>query len=108
SDSELPRNIYDDEFDEDSTSLPPARPASEATPISYMIAKGKLSFGFGRVLEEINGVNKKGYEEILKIDKGLREVYESIPEHLKLRPMSEQTLAPISLIMARFSLATIY
>ncbi|KAK5467939.1 hypothetical protein LTS15_000912 [Exophiala xenobiotica] len=108
SDSELPRNIYDDEFDEDSTSLPPARPASEATPISYMIAKGRLSLGFGRVLEEINGVNRKGYDEVLKIDRGLRDIYESIPEHLKLRPMAEQTLAPISLIMARFGLATVY
>lgn len=108
SDTELPRNIYDDEFDEDSTSLPPARPSSEATPISYMIAKGRLSFGFGRVLEEINGVNKKGYDEVLKIDKGLRDIYDSIPDHLKLRPMAEQTLAPISLIMARFSLATVY
>ena len=108
SDTELPRNIYDDEFDEESTSLPPARPASEATPISYMIAKGRLSFGFGRVLEEINGVQRKGYDEVLKIDRGLRDIYESIPDHLKLRPMSEQTLAPISLIMARFSLATVY
>ncbi|KAL2444480.1 Zn(2)-C6 fungal-type transcription factor mpsB [Exophiala dermatitidis] len=108
SDTDLPRNIYDDEFDEDSASLPPSRPASEPTPISYMIAKGRLSFGFGRVLEEVNGVNHKGYDEILKIDQGLREVYESIPEHLKLRPMAEQTLAPISLIMARFSLATVY
>ena len=108
SDTELPRNIYDDEFDEESTALPAPRPASEATPISYMIAKGRLSFGFGRVLEEINGVHRNGYDEILKIDRGLRDIYESIPDHLKLRPMTEQTLAPISLIMARFSLATIY
>ncbi|ETI25721.1 hypothetical protein G647_02495 [Cladophialophora carrionii CBS 160.54] len=108
SDTELPRNIYDDEFDEDSTSLPAPRPSSEATPISYMIAKGRLAFGFGRVLEEINGVQRKGYDEIQKIDRGLRDIYESIPDHLKLRPMAEQTLAPISLIMARFSLATVY
>jgi hypothetical protein len=108
SDTELPRNIYDDEFDEDSTTLPAPRPSSEATPISYMIAKGRLSFGFGRVLEEINGVQRKGYDEILKIDRGLRDIYESIPDHLKLKPMAEQTLAPISLIMARFSLATVY
>ncbi|EXJ57241.1 hypothetical protein A1O7_07588 [Cladophialophora yegresii CBS 114405] len=108
SDTELPRNIYDDEFGEDSTSLPAPRPSSEATPISYMIAKGRLAFGFGRVLEEINGVQRKGYDEIQKIDRGLRDIYESIPDHLKLRPMAEQTLAPISLIMARFSLATVY
>jgi Fungal specific transcription factor domain len=108
SDTELPRNIYDDEFNEDSPSLPPSRPDNEPTSISYLIHKSRLSFGFGRVLEEINGVYQKRYEEILKIDRGLHDIYESIPEHLKLRPMSEQTLAPVTLIMSRFSLATIY
>jgi Fungal specific transcription factor domain/Fungal Zn(2)-Cys(6) binuclear cluster domain len=108
SDTDLPNNLFDDEFDEDSTTLPPSRPATEATPISYMIAKGRLSFGFGRVLEEINGVDKKGYDEILKIDRGLRDIHDGIPEYLKLKPMREMSLAPISLIMARFSLATVY
>jgi hypothetical protein len=108
SDTELPRNIYDEEFDEDCTALPPARPASEATPVSYMIAKARLAFGFGRVMEEVNGITRKPYDEILKIDRGLRDIYASIPEHLRLRPMSEQTLAPISLIMARFNLASVY
>ena len=108
SDTELPNNLFDDEFDEDSQSLPPSRPAIEATPISYMIAKGKLSFGFGRVLEEMNDVNRKGYEETLKVDRGLRDIYDGIPEYLKLKPMREMSLAPISLIMARFSLATVY
>lgn len=108
SDTDLPRNIYDDEFDETSTSLPPPRPQTEATPISYMIGKSKLSLGFGRVLEEINGVNRKSYDEVLKIDKALRDIYDTVPVHLKVRPMSEQQLAPIALIAARFGLATIY
>jgi len=73
-----------------------------------MIAKSKLAFGFGRVLEEINGVQRKNYDDVLKIDKALREIYDSVPEHLQTRPMSEQALAPMALIMARFGLATIY
>ena len=108
SDTELPRNIYDDEFDEDCTALPSPRPASEATPVSYMIAKARLAFGFGRVMEEVNGITRKPYDEILKIDRGIRDIYAGIPEHLRLRPMSEQSLAPISLIMARFGLASVY
>ncbi|RMZ90091.1 hypothetical protein DV736_g2688, partial [Chaetothyriales sp. CBS 134916] len=108
SDTDLPNNLFDDEFDEDSTTLPPSRPEREATPVSYMIAKGRLSFGFGRVLEATNGVNRKGYDEVLKIDRGLREIYDGIPDYLKLKPMSDMSLAPISLIMARFSLAIIY
>ncbi|RMZ83517.1 hypothetical protein DV737_g1626, partial [Chaetothyriales sp. CBS 132003] len=108
SDTDLPNNLSDDEFDEDSTALPPSRPETEATPISYMIAKGRLSFGFGRVLEEINGVNRKGYDEVLKIDRGLSEIYDAIPDYLKLKSMREMNLVPISLIMARFSLAIMY
>lgn len=107
-DTDIPRNIHDDEFDEDTPEIPLARPLSEVTSVSYMIAKAKLVLGFGRVLEETNGVVKHGYDEVLKIDRGLRDVFESIPEHLQLRPMSEQTMAPISLIMARYSLATTY
>ncbi|RMZ79425.1 hypothetical protein DV738_g3312, partial [Chaetothyriales sp. CBS 135597] len=108
SDTGLPNNLFDDDFDEDSTVLPPSRPEAEATPVSYMIAKGKLAFGFGRVVEEINGVNRKGYEEVLKIDRGLREVYEGIPDYLKLKSMQDINLTPMSLGMARFSLATMY
>lgn len=108
SDTDLPRNIYDDEFDENSSTLPPPRPQTEATPISYMIAKSKLSFGFGRVLEEINGVQRKSYEEILKIDKALREIYDTVPNHLKVAPMAEQKLVPLAVVQARFSLATVY
>ena len=108
SDTGLPANLFDDEFEEESKTLPASRPTNEATPISYMIAKGRLAFGFGRVLEEINGVNRKGYDEVLKIDKGLRDIYDEIPDYLKLKPMREMSLAPITLIVARFSLATIY
>jgi Fungal specific transcription factor domain len=108
SDTDLPRNTYDEEFDEDTSILPPSRPASEPTTISYMITKGKLAFGFGRVLEEVNGISSKPYEEIVKIDKGLREIFEAVPEDLKLRPMNEQYHLPVTQILARFQIAAIY
>jgi Fungal specific transcription factor domain/Fungal Zn(2)-Cys(6) binuclear cluster domain len=108
SDTELPRNIYDEEFDEDTTMLPPSRPMSEPTTVSYMITKARLAFGFGRVLEEVNGVRSKPYEEILKVDKGLREIFEAVPDHLKLRPMNEQYHLPVTHIIARFHIAAVY
>jgi Fungal specific transcription factor domain len=108
SDTELPRNIYDEEFDEDTTVLPPSRPISEPTTVSYMITKARLAFGFGRVLEEVNGVRSQPYEEILKIDKGLRDIFDGTPEHLKLRPMSEQYHLPVTHIIPRFHVAAIY
>jgi Fungal specific transcription factor domain len=108
SDTDLPRNIYDEEFDEDTTVLPPSRPPCEPTTVSYMIAKARLAFGFGRVLEEVNCLDSKPYEEILKIDKGLRDIFEAVPEHLRLRPMNQQYHLPVEHILARFQLAAIY
>lgn len=108
SDADLPRNIYDEEFDEDTRILPPSRPTSEPTPVSYMITKARLAFAFGRVLEEVNGVRSKPYDEILKIDKGLREIFEAVPDHLKLRPMNEQYHLPVTHIIGRFHIAAVY
>ncbi|KAF7508990.1 hypothetical protein GJ744_008546 [Endocarpon pusillum] len=108
SDTELPRNIYDEEFDEDTTVLPPSRPSTDQTSVSYMITKARLALGFGRVLEEAGGVHPKSYEEILKIDRGLRDIFEAVPEHLKLRPMNEQYHLPIEHILARFQISAIY
>ena len=102
SDTELPRNIYDDEFDEDCKELPPARPPNEATPVTFMIAKARLAFAFGRVLEHVQSIQHSPYEEVMKIDNGLREVRDSLPEHLKVRSMQESALDPAALIMSRF------
>ena len=108
SDTDIPRNIYDEEFDEDTTVLPPSRPMSEPTTVSYMITKARLAFGFGRVLEEVNGVRSKPYEEILKIDKGLREIFDAVPDHQKLRPMNEQSHLPVEHIISRYHIAAVY
>jgi len=103
SDTDIPRNIFDDDFDEDCTKLPPERPIHEPTPISYMIAKARLAFAFGRVLEHIQKVKGSPYEEVMGIDSDLREARKMIPEPLRVRPIAECGNDPTHVIMARFS-----
>jgi hypothetical protein len=105
-DTALPRNIFDDEFGPESRELPPARPSTEPTPISYMITKAQISFEFGSILEEINAVNGKpvSYDDILKRDNRLRDLRNNMAPHLRLRPMEECTHDPATLLMQRFSL----
>ena len=50
----------------------------------------------------------KYYDEVMKLDADLRETYESIPQHLKLRPVQESPHDPANLIMERYSLELIY
>lgn len=106
SDTELPRNIFEDEFGPDSIALPRERPNTEPTPVSYMITKARISHEFAVIQEELNAVAgpAASYEEILRHDNNLREIKESMPPHLRLRPIEECTHDPATLLMQRFGL----
>ncbi|EXJ66966.1 uncharacterized protein A1O5_09612 [Cladophialophora psammophila CBS 110553] len=104
---DLPRNIHDDEyFGEDCTTLPPALSDSEPTQISYLIAESKLAFGFTRALEEMNRSATIPCERVLEIDRELRRIYDSAPDHYKLGLLSVQD--SLVLVSARFVLSSIH
>ncbi|KAG4442229.1 hypothetical protein IFR05_002278 [Cadophora sp. M221] len=105
-DAALPRNIFEDEFGPDSKILPPARPMTEPTPISYMITKAQIYYEFGEIQEELNTVSGKhvSYEDILKRDNCLRDLKKNMASHLQLRPIEECTHDPATLLMQRFNL----
>jgi hypothetical protein len=105
-DAELPRNLFEDELSVDMKELPPARPITEPTPVSYMITKIRLSTEFGIIVEEINAVSGRvfGYDEVMAHDNRLRELKASMPPHLKLKPLEECKHDPATLLMQRFSL----
>lgn len=107
-DTKLPHNIFDEEFGPDTKVLPPSRPASEPTPIAYMIAKVKMTIEFGSILQAVTRVGKPAaYEEILNHDRRLREIMDDLPPHLKLQPL-EGSHDPVSLLVARFNINMLY
>ncbi|KAJ9481552.1 hypothetical protein VN97_g11920 [Penicillium thymicola] len=108
SDTELPRNLYDDDFDEDCKELPPPRQLNEPTPISYLIAKARLAYVFGKVVDQSSAVSTAPYEKVMEIDTELRQARDLIPDHLRIRPMEECQLDPVNLIMSRFSVMAVY
>ena len=108
SDTELPRNLFDDEFDEDTKILPPSRPLSEPTPVSYMCAKATMSFAFGKVVERLHQLTSIPYDEVMALDKDLREARAEFPPHLRLRSIEESMMDPGALVMQRFTLSILY
>ncbi|GIZ39942.1 hypothetical protein CKM354_000330300 [Cercospora kikuchii] len=109
SDTEAPRNLYDDELQEDMKSLPPSRPSFEATPMSYMITKSRMTFLFGRIVERSQSVtNPPSYEETLKFDAELREMRSQHPPLLQMRSFHESARDPANLIMQRLGLEMVY
>ncbi|KAK0703833.1 hypothetical protein B0T26DRAFT_658508 [Lasiosphaeria miniovina] len=107
-DTELPHNIFDEEFGPDSKVLPPSRPNAEPTPISYMISKVRLCMELGNILQATGRVkNQVHYDEVLRFDARLRETKAELPPHLKLQPL-EDSHDPLTLIIARFNIDILY
>nr|XP_001398046.2 C6 transcription factor [Aspergillus niger CBS 513.88] len=108
-DTELPRNLYDDDFDENCKELPPSRPPNEPTPISYLIAKSRLTFVFGRVTEITAPLQPPvSYDTVMEVDAQLRRARDLIPEHLLVRPIEDSPREPPTLILSRFTVASVY
>lgn len=107
-DTQLPNNIFDDEFYPSIKELPPSRPNTEPTPIAYMIAKTKLCNELGNILQATCRVGKHvPYDEIIRFDAKLRQVMQELPPHLKLTPL-EASHDPVTLIIARFNVDILY
>ncbi|OKL58423.1 hypothetical protein UA08_06114 [Talaromyces atroroseus] len=107
-DTELPRNLCDEDFNPDSAEIPPSRSNDQPTPISYLIAKGRLSLVFGRVMDHTSLVRNAPYEVVLDIDSELRQARDLIPEHLKIRSFEECPLDPTDLILSRYYVESVY
>jgi hypothetical protein len=105
----LPRNIYDESFGPQSVELPSPLSDSEPTQISYLICKARLALGLARALKELNREDTPPpYENVLEIDRSIRETYAKAPDHFRLRSMAEQQHDQVSLIYARFALASVH
>lgn len=109
-DVDLPRNIFDDEFGPDSKELPTARPITEPTPVSFMLAKTELAFVFGEIVEQINSISGRTapYDEVMRYDSKLRQVRASVAPHMKLRPLEECTHDPATLLVQRLHIDILY
>ncbi|CAO1606326.1 hypothetical protein XANCAGTX0491_009825 [Xanthoria calcicola] len=107
-DTALPGNYYDEELYEDMKALPPPRPVTEQTPVSYMIAKASLSFAFGKIVESVHAIATCSYDDVMELDRNLREARAELPPHLRLRPLEDCGDGDGAIIMQRYFLSMLY
>ncbi len=84
SDTLEPRNVHDWEMSDEMTDLPTSRPFAEATPVTYMIVKGRLFRVLGRITEFNNSLCPISYDTVRDIDTSLHEAHQTIPLHMKI------------------------
>lgn len=106
--TEIPRNIYDDELFEDMKVLPPSRSEEEATPTLFLINRTRLIYKLGEAVELTESLTCSSYEEVMKLDTQARELHDTISPHLKIRSMDQSARDPSTLIMQRFTLDLLY
>lgn len=103
-----PRNIFDEDFDEDSETLPPARPETVRTPVLYSIAKNRIITAFASIVVSINARTPTSYEDVMRLDARLEAAHDAIPPILTMRPVSNCITDPIDLIMQRYWIDLLY
>lgn len=107
-DTDLPHNLADEDFHPDTKVLPPPKPDTEPTPISYMIAKVKLALELGNILQATGRIrNPVHYDEVLRFDAKLRQIKADLPPHLRFQPLSGSHDA-LTLIIARFNIDILF
>ncbi|KAH8892610.1 hypothetical protein GQ53DRAFT_685973 [Thozetella sp. PMI_491] len=84
SDTQEPRNLHDWELSEETKVLPPSRPLSENTNVTYLIAKGRLTRALGRMADFMCAPSLCSYKTVLEIDQAVYDAYHNFPEHLRL------------------------
>ncbi|KAK9244839.1 fungal-specific transcription factor domain-containing protein [Lipomyces tetrasporus] len=108
SDTAEPRNLLDEDFDENAVELPPPRPDTDPTPIKYLVAKNKLVSVFGMISDLTTSTRPPLYTEVMRLDRILHDVYRTMPHGLHMRPMTKSNMDSPDVIIGRIYVALLF
>lgn len=97
-DAMLPQNLQDSDFDTSSVDLPPARPSTELTSSTVLIAKLHAVLVTGPISDTVNSPQPLTYEDLVSVNTKLDEMNETLPAPCRLKRTSEALLDPPSLV----------
>lgn len=106
--TEMMRNLFDDELDEEVGEIPPSRPMTDATPISYLIYKTQMLDVAYEIVDETQRLGIPSYEKAMELDRKLRKLHEEIPPQFKFHPYEDSLRDPSDIIMKRYILEIMY
>ncbi|KKP01326.1 hypothetical protein THAR02_06568 [Trichoderma harzianum] len=107
-DTELPRNLEDDDFDEKCKELPQPRPENVYTFMTYSIHKSRLLRVFSKIAQQAHSLTPPSYSDVLKLDNLLTETWSSIPSFMYVKPLEECVGEEPHQIIQRYGIASLY
>ena len=103
-DTKEPLNLTDEDIYPSMVELPPPRPLSEPTHISFMIIKNGLVSVDRKIIEHLANVNPTSYERVLSLDKQLQEVHDAIPPNFRMKAVDQMVIDSGETLIKRFYL----
>ncbi|KAH8646378.1 fungal-specific transcription factor domain-containing protein [Tricladium varicosporioides] len=105
---EMPRNLRSDEFGPDTVKLPPFRPLSEYTEVTYIILKTRLILVLREIVKLTNYNDHPNEDDIRKLENALSEAKAIIPPFLQVPPTKESGPASATIQIQRISFDRVY
>ncbi|KAJ4370852.1 hypothetical protein N0V86_008545 [Didymella sp. IMI 355093] len=107
-DTAEPHNLLDDDFDELSTALPPARPQTEHTLSQFLIYKSRIVSVYGMICDFTTSSKQRDYNEAMRLDSLLNRAYTGKPAVLEPKSMQKSIADGSHLITRRLYIAMSY
>ncbi|KAK2012641.1 hypothetical protein LZ32DRAFT_658695 [Colletotrichum eremochloae] len=87
SDAQGPENHPDEDFDEDTVTMPPPRPPTEPTPMLYYCWKSKLCRTLRKVIRHALSPAQPAYAETCALNDALHAWHAELPAAMRVRPI---------------------
>jgi hypothetical protein len=104
SDTQPPRNLYDQDFSIHSKTLPPPRPAEQLTPSAYIAAKTSLCHIFALAADVSHAPTPPSYTEVMELDARLEATKASMAPGLQFQDLELCLTEDPESLMCRFGL----
>lgn len=103
-----PRNLLDEDFDENTKALPPSRPFNEVTTIMYPLIKHGITRVYGMIVDQTSAIDPVSYDGIMKLDALLNDAHQQVPNFLKVRGVDDLKIGSPEIIVRKFSVDLCY
>ncbi|KAK0752018.1 hypothetical protein B0T18DRAFT_320084 [Schizothecium vesticola] len=101
-------NLGDEDIYPGMSALPPSKPDSEQTQMTYARWKSQICAIFGQIAAQTNSITVPAYSEVMRLDALLEAKWKQVPAFMKVKSMEESMSDPPAIIHQRFGLASLY
>ncbi|KAI0539224.1 hypothetical protein GGR58DRAFT_512452 [Xylaria digitata] len=100
-DTAEPRNLFDSDFDVNSTELPPSRPDSDPTPMLVVLSKLRTARMYTAVASVVTNTQPPTYAQVLQVDRQLEDMFLRIPEYCRIKNQPDSPIDPPQILLQR-------